>query len=308
MGDYSSPPTQYKFASSEFLEDIKKTAAAIGAPFDETTTGKVLDIFGEQFNEGGVILRTSNQPRAKLDYRFFMRRQTDIMGLALKEGLIEAGDPMSDLINSWTSLYNGIPEASADFDAVKGLAKVWLYFGAIRPVDQILAAPGVPEGIRAHLSTFQSLGLQEVQHTAVDYHKRSVNIYLSYYGKTTAERAAAITKLAGSPPPSDAQLKEMQQYLPHDGYPVSITMKLDGTISRVCFYALHSLPPDSHKVDPTITAFWSAAPCHDESDFKSLGWSFGGVPYLKTERGYSGNVESFGKYWGVFPEDLETAA
>src|SRR5690349_20054427 len=146
MGDNSSPQAQYKFDTSEFLEDIRKTAAAIGAPFSESATKKVLDIYKEQFNEGGVILRTSNQPRAKLDYRFFMRRKTDVMALAEQEGFIQPGDELSDLINSWSSLYDGKPEASADFDAVKGLAKVWLFFGAIRPVEEILAAPAVPEG------------------------------------------------------------------------------------------------------------------------------------------------------------------
>jgi 4-hydroxyphenylpyruvate 3-dimethylallyltransferase len=299
---------EFKFTPSQLLEDIRTTSAAIGAPFNESTTRKVLDTFIEQFRTGGVVLRTSNQPSARLDYRFFMRGKTDVLGLAEKEGFVERGDALSDLIASWSTLYGGLPEASGDFDASKGLAKVWLFFGAIRPVDEVLAALAVPESIRRHGPLFKSLGLTDVQHVAVDYQKRSINIYFSYFGETTQDRAAALAKLAQAAPPDETWFKQMSQWLPHDGYPFSVTMTLDGTISRVCFYALRGLPGDAHKVDPTITKFWSAAPCHDEDDFKSLGWSFGGKPYLKTERGYCGNIASFGEYWGVFPESLEATA
>jgi len=302
------PDMEFEYKPSQLLEDIRTTSAALGAPFNEATTRKVIETFPEQFKKGGVVLRTSNQPGAGLDYRFFMRGKTDVLGLAEKEGFINKGDPLTDLIKSWSALYNGLPEASGDFSAGKGLAKVWLFFGAIRPVDEVLAASGVPESIRAHGPRFKSLGLTDVQHVAVDYQKRSINFYFAYYGETTRERATELAKLSNGGPPSDDWMKQMNQWLPHDGYPFSVTMGLDGTISRVCFYALRGLPGDAHKVDPTITKFWSAAPCHDDDDFKSLGWSFGGKPYLKSERGYCGNIASFGEYWGVFPESLEAAA
>jgi 4-hydroxyphenylpyruvate 3-dimethylallyltransferase len=300
---------QFKFEPSQFLEDVRTTSAAIGAPFSESTTRKVLDTFADQFSDGGIVLRTSNQPTAKLDYRFFMRRKTDIMGLAEREGFIERGDALSDLVASWSTLYGGSPEASCDFGASSGLAKVWLFFGAIRPVDEILAAPGLPESIRRHGPVFHSLGLTNVQHVAVDYHRRSVNIYFSFFGETTRDRVAALAKLAQAAPPDETLFRQMNECLQDDGYPFAVTMTPDGTIKRVCFYALRGLPEGVQKeVDPTIGKFWSAAPCHDESDFKTLGWSFGGEPYLKSERGYCGNIASFGEYWGVFPESLEAAA
>ncbi|KAH8588734.1 prenyltransferase-like protein [Bisporella sp. PMI_857] len=301
-------PTKFEFSTSQFLEDIRTTAAAIGAPFSESTTRKVLDVFTEQFKDGGIVLRTSNQATSKLDYRSFMRKKTDIMSLALGEGFIEKDDPLNDLIASWSALYDGRPEASCDFSADGGLAKIWLFFGAIRPLDEILAAPGVPESIRRHGPTFHSLGLTDVQHIAVDYHRRSINLYFAYFGETTQERAAALTKLAQPEPPNDTWFKQMSDWLPQDGTPFAVTLTLDGAIKRVCFYALRGLPEEAEKVDPTITKFWSAAPCHDEDNFKTLGWSFGGEPYLKTERGYAGNIAAFGEYWGVFPDSLEATA
>lgn len=302
------PDLEFNYKPSQLLEDIRTTAAALDKPFNEATTRKIINAFPEQFKTGGVILRTSNQPGAGLDYRFFMRGKTDVLGIAEREGMLDREDPLTELVLSWYGLYDGTPEASGDFSAGKGLAKIWLFLGAIRPVDEVLAAPGVPEGIRAHGPKWKSLGLTDIQHVAVDYQKRSINFYFAYYGETTRQRATDLAALANGGPPSDEWYEQMNKWLPLDGYPFSVTMKLDGTISRVCFYALRGLPADAHKVDPTITKFWEAAPCHDEDDFKSLGWSFGGKPYLKSERGYCGNIASFGEYWGVFPESLETAA
>ena len=299
-------PKPSKFLPSRFLEDVRKTAAAIGAPFSESVTLKVLDTFADQFNDGVVVLRTTNQPVARLDYRVLMLRKADMLALAESAGFVERGDVLSGLITLWSSLYGGIPEASCDFDASKGLSKVWLFFGAIRPMDEILLAPGLPESISRHRPLFHSLGLTNIQHVAVDYHRRSLNLYFDYKGVTTLDRAAGLTKLAKADPPDPALLKQMNEYLSPDGHPFAVTMTLDGTIHRVCFYAIQHVEGSAQKLDPVLNTFWSAAPCYDDIDFKGLGWSFGGNPYLKAEQGYCGNVVSIGEYWGVYPEPTGT--
>ncbi|KAH8817261.1 prenyltransferase-like protein [Xylogone sp. PMI_703] len=296
-----SAAADFKFDHAQFLEDVKRTAAGIGAPFNEEVTRKVLDVYKEQFAEGGIVLRTSNRG-AQLDYRFFMRRKTPVMELALKEGFIKQDDELTELIAQWSALYNGRPEASGDFDSVTGLAKIWLYFGAIRPVDEILQ-PFVPEGIRAHLPSFKSLGLTHIQHVAVDYNRRSLNLYFNFFGETTPKRVHELVKLVQDEVPSDAITKQICDFLTHENYPFSVTLRWDGHIERVCFYCLRDLPPDADKVDPALTKFWDVAPCYDVSDFKTVGWSFGGKYYLKSERGYYGNIASYGEYWGVFPEE-----
>jgi 4-hydroxyphenylpyruvate 3-dimethylallyltransferase len=300
--------TKFQYEPSQFLEAIRVAADGIGAPFDEALNKKILDTFDEQFKIGAVVFRTSNQPGAGLDYRSFMRGKTDVMGPALREGFITKEDPLTELVESWGGLYGGAPEASVDFSASKGLAKVWLWFGAIRPVDEILAPTFVPEGIRRHGPTFKRLGLTDVQHIAVDYHKRSINLYFGHYGETPREQIVELSKLSNSGPISETWFKQMDQYLSKDGYPFSVTMGLDGEISRVCFYALSDMPFDARKVDPKVEKFWDTAPSHTEDDFKGLGWSMGKKPYLKTERGYCGHVVSFGAYWGVFPDHVAERA
>lgn len=292
-----------EFQPTRFLEDVRKTAAAIGAPFSESTTQNALNVFADQFSTGAISLRTTNKSPTKLDYRVMMTRKTDILGIAEKEGIIERGDVLSALVRSWTSLYDGAPETSCDFDAAKGLAKVWIWFGAVRPLDEVIIAPGVPDSIRRHAPLFHSLNLNNVQHIAVDYHQRSVNIYFDCVGEITLERAAALTKLAGAEAPDDALLAQMKEHLTPRGHPFAVTMTLDGEIKRVCFYAVANVT--ASEIDPSVTAFWSAAPCYDKrADFNALGWSFGGKPYVKVVRGYSGDILILGKYWSVVPAEL----
>lgn len=298
----------FQFSSSRFFDDLQRTAAGIGAPFSEPVTRRVLDTYAEQWKKGSICLRTTNQPQSRLWYRFFLKEKSNVFELAEAEGLIAKGDVLSDLISSWSSMYGGKPEASCDFEASKGLSKLWMYFGAKRPLDEILAAPGVPEAIQRHGPAFHSLGLDVIQHTAVDYHRRSVNFYFDYFGVTTMERAAAITKLANADPPSPTLLKQMNKYLTPDGHPVAVTMTLDGQIVRVCFYSIRTITQAAEEVDPAISKFWSVAPSYDERDYKGISWSFGGDAYMKTEQGYCGDVLAMGEYWGTDPPEEDAAA
>lgn len=299
-----SSPKPSGFLRSRFLEDVRKTAAAIGAPFSESVTEKALDIYADQFSDGAISLRTTNRQNPGLDYRVMMTRKTDILGLAEKGGLIERGDVLSSLVTSWCSLYGGTPELSCDFEASKGLAKLWIWLGAVRPLDEILMIPELPDSIRRHGPLFHSLGLTIIQHIAVDYKQRSVNFYFDFKGETTPDRAAALTKLAKAEPPDHTLLKQMNEHLTPAGHPFAVTMTLDGVIKRVCFYAVANVT--AQEIDPAISAFWSAAPCYNEkADFNALGWSFGGEPYVKAVRGYCGNILILGAYWSVVPEELE---
>lgn len=291
----------FKFSSSQFFDDIQKTASSIGAPFSESVTRTVLNTYAEQWNKGSICMRTTNQAESRLWYRFFLKEKSNVFELAEAEGLIKKGDVLSDLIASWSSLYGGLPEASCDFEASKGLSKLWMFFGAKRPLDEILQAPAVPDAIRRNGPLLHSLGLNVVQHTAVDYHRRSVNFYFDYFGETTMDRAITLTKLANAAPPNQAQLEQMNKYLTPDGHPFAVTMTLDGVIRRVCFYAIRTITQSAEEVDPRISAFWAVAPSYDERDYKGISWSFGGDAYMKTEQGYCGDVLAMGEYWDTDP-------
>lgn len=111
------------FSPTQFLEDTQSTAAAIGAPYSEATTLKVLETYAQSFRDGAVLWRSTDRPGDALNYRFYERKPVDTVSIAVQAGLLAPDNPMIELIQSWSSLYDGAgtPEQSCDFDAKSGL-------------------------------------------------------------------------------------------------------------------------------------------------------------------------------------------
>ncbi|WP_334314379.1 aromatic prenyltransferase [Streptomyces xanthophaeus] len=132
-------------------------ARAIGAAYCPDTTHRMADTFPAGFHDGAVLWRTTGKPAGALNYRFYERRPTATVAIATRAGLLEPADPVARLIEVWSGLYADSTEL-CDFDAAAGLVKTWVILGGMRPLTDILAAPGVPEGIRRHEAAFRQLG------------------------------------------------------------------------------------------------------------------------------------------------------
>jgi 4-hydroxyphenylpyruvate 3-dimethylallyltransferase len=198
-----------EFSPSRFLDDIRETAAAIDAPYSRETTRSVLNAYDEGFSTGAVLWRATDRPGSALNYRFYARSRTDTIASAVRGGMIDPGSRVIPLIAAWNDLFGGIPEQSCDFDASRGLVKTWLFLGGTQPLDDILAADGVPETISRHGSLFHGLGLTHCRHVAVDHHRETVNLYFRAPGPVTAEQAAAFAALARAEAPGGRLLAEM---------------------------------------------------------------------------------------------------
>jgi len=296
------------FSPSKFLDDISKTTSALGAPYSEATTRKVLETFPHSFNDGAVLWRATDRKGDSLNYRFYERRPIDTVAIAIKAGLLTADDAiMADLVTTWSLLYNGTPEQSCDFDAETGLVKTWVFLKGLRPLDDILNAPGVPDSLRFHQATFHSLGLNTVRHVAVDYPKSTVNLYFRARGPVSQYQATKFNALAGANPPSAAEFEEMVSHLNPRGFTFSVTLKLStGTIERVGYYAL-KLPvgifPD---ISDTLKTFFAVAPSYDPEEMNAIAWSFGkgNKKYVKAERSYCGRLVSLMRDWNSTFSDL----
>ena len=289
------------FDPSRFLEDIQKTCAAIGAAYSKTNTVRSLEAFDNSFNTGAVLWRTTDRPGDALNYRFYERKPTDTVTRAVEAGFIGPGNPLGELITSWSALYSGTPEQSCDFDAETGLSKAWVYMGGMRPVDDILNAAHVPEQIRRHGPTFHNLGLELVRHVAADYHSETLNVYFRAPGPMTSDQANAYVQLAEPTLNLTAeQVNEMRQFLNPKGFTFAVTMAYaTGNIERVGFYAL-KLPPGNHPViDERLKKFFSEAPSYDDEEMNAIAWSFGrgGKRYVKAERSYCGQLVPLMREW-----------
>lgn len=279
------------FSTPRFLDDLKNTSDAIGAPYSEPAISAVLKVFEECFKQGVVTWRATDRPGDALNFRIYLRRQLDTISIATEAGLLEPDNTMARLLNSWASLYNGETLQWIDFDPKKGLAKTWLNLKGRRPIDDILSAPEVPVSIRAHGSTFHSVGLEFVTFLAVDYHSHTMNLYFAAPSPIAKTQAAQYTNLVGCSPPTDQEFEDMLAFLSPGGYPFAVTMEYEtGRITRVAIYAMNLTPQRLPTVEDRISKFLSEAPSYDRHQSINVAWSYGlgGSKYMKADSSYIG--------------------
>ncbi|MFE6848913.1 aromatic prenyltransferase [Streptomyces sp. NPDC057686] len=299
-------PGSFQFSPDRFLADTRATAQAIGAGYCPDTTRHMLDTFAAGFNDGAVLWRTTSKPAGALNYRFYERRPTATVATATKAGLLDADDPMARLIQAWSGLYSDSTEL-CDFDAATGLVKTWVFLGGMRPLADVLATPGVPQGIRRHEAAFDKLGLVWVRHVAVDYQHQSVNLYFRTSEGFSPAQARQFLALTGTELPQDSVMADIQQFTAPSGYTFSVTMRAaTGKIERVGFYAL-KLPANQFPViGERLEKFFHAAPSRDDEAMNAIAWSFGapGQEYLKAERSYCGQLVELMQEWASPMTDL----
>jgi 4-hydroxyphenylpyruvate 3-dimethylallyltransferase len=282
------------------LHDLKHVCDVVGASYSEETTKKMLDIYATSFDRGAVLWRITDRPHDAVNYRFYERTAIDTIRPAIEAMILDPQNPMIPLVESWSSLYNGAPQQSCDFDAEHGLVKAWVYLGGMRPLDEILDAPNVPDTIRRHRHTFHKLNLGFVRHVAVDYISHTVNLYFRAPGPLSYAQAKQYSALAGSQGPSEAEFEELVAFLNPAGFTLSVTIQSStGTIKRLAIYALRIPAGKFPVVNQRISEFFQETPSYDQEDFNAIAWSFGegANTYLKAERSYVGELVQLTKGW-----------
>ncbi|MBD0673214.1 aromatic prenyltransferase [Streptomyces sp. CBMA156] len=287
------------FSPSRFLRDIEATAALLGVGHSPAMTRRVLDAYEENFHRGAVLWRTNDKPGGALNYRFYERIPVDTVHIAVRAGLLGPDSRTAALISGWSSLYGDSTEL-CDFDATRGLVKTWVYLGGIRPLDEVLGAPGVPDTIRRHHSRFRELGLTSVRHVAVDYQHDTANLYFRTPEGLSPKAAERLLTLSRGRVPDEATFQDMVAFTAPDGHTFSVTLRIStGRIERVGIYALRLPAGRFPRVNDRLAAFFRGAPSHDEEEMNAVAWSFGaeGGSYVKAERSYCGRLVALMREW-----------
>ncbi|KAI3394863.1 hypothetical protein diail_2150 [Diaporthe ilicicola] len=292
------------FSEARFLGDVEKMCLAVGAPYSESTTRKVLETFPASFLRGAINWRTTDRPDDALNYRFYERKNIDTIAPAIEAGLLDPTHPLLPLLKAWASLYDGRVEQSCDFCANKGLVKCWLYFGPLKPTEEIVGAPGIPSTITRHKDLLHSLGLDLMRHIAVDYYGGTVNLYFTKKHALTPEEVRSFVALA-SPEQAAAltegEIAHITKYINPDASELAVTVNVDtGAIKRVAIYVfLAEQVKALQGLDRRLTTFFGKAPCYDDESGDILAWSFGGQRYVKGERNYCGDTVSLMRDWSL---------
>lgn len=282
------------FMPDAFIADIKAAALAIGAPFSESATRRMLAVYEKPFASGAVLWKTTDRPGDALSYRFYSRQRADTVAMAAQAGLIDPADPMGRLATAWSALNDGAPVQSCDFDADSGLAKTWIFLGGTMPLTAVLAADGVPAAVRKLEPALRERRLEHVRYTAVDYRHHTVNLYFRVKGPFSADHLSGIAELASSPAADPAIVEEMSAFLPRKDFLAATTIDIrSGDVERVAFYATQ-LPHDQFPaLRDRLSRFFSSTPSYDDHDINIIAWSFGARgTYMKAERSWFGKVAS----------------
>jgi 4-hydroxyphenylpyruvate 3-dimethylallyltransferase len=295
-------PLGSSFSEGRFLHDISNASKALGVPYSEKQTRRVLNVFGKSFHRGCVLWRTTDQPNGELNYRVYERQSVNMAFLAADAGLVSKNDALLSLIQSWSNLYGEESQQLADFDAARGLVKIWVFLGSMRSLVEVLGVQELPACIKSHKNMFEALNLTHVRHVAVDLEKRSINLYFRTTQRFTREDVDEHISMAGANPISDTLFADIRQQFPISGGTFAVTMDfVTGKISRVAFYALRLSPKNMPNFNERIRNFFQVCPSYDEEEMMALAWSFGkgSKIYIKAEHSHSGGLVTLLRNWNT---------
>jgi hypothetical protein len=285
------------------LEDLVATAELTGAPYSEATLRCVLEIFEDGFMNTSVQMRTTTKPVGRRDLCF---RYLDLVSgvnpldVAERTGLLTStGHPLFGWLHRVRERFPALGYG-ADFEACRGLVKVWYFIGGAYDPRALLELPHMPPSFRPSLPLLRELHLDAMTILAVDYAQGSINLYFrpSHPSHRSGELLARACERLGFEAPSAAA----QAHAGRAGC-IAFTYGWDAPeIERICFYVAgfsRDEVPDHH---PHLRAFARQAPALVDDPRFIVGWSHGRRgSYLKIEDDYTGDVS------GVFQVAMSVA-
>ena len=314
-----------EFSAEQFLADLERTSDAIvsvfvveknsmalagsltnsqtlqRAPYSKAVTEGVIRAYDQSFHRGAVLWRATDRLGDALNYRFYERESVDLLSIAIHAEFLKQDHPLVLMLRSWSAPWSGgVPEQSCDFDAKKGLTKLWAYQAGFRPLHDLLSMDGIPYSICQHEKRFCDLGLHTVRHVAADFCSDTVNFYFRISDSLFSDHAVRLVQLADPLPPSSAELQEIQRHINPTGFTFAVTIKINtGDILRVAFYALGLSPKSLPDLGNQVNTFFEEAPSYDDKTFTALAWSFGwgGERYIKAEKSYCGELLPLVRSW-----------
>ena len=286
-----------RFDRSTFLSEFPTLCHSLGAPCSQQMVEQILAAFDKHLDDSYVWLRCTSRPGDVVNFRLaFHGTWVDTTAIAAHAGWIDIDDPLAKLVRSWSSRDDA--EQWCDFDPSRGIAKNWIYFHRLQPIQDIMGTPGLPAPVAARVADLQAAGLDQVNFAAVDYDKQSINVYFLLPGGLTSERAASYTALAGSTPLSEADVEIMRNHT-HPMFTFAVTIAFEtGHIPRVAFYATVENAETFSPLNDRLRKFFAEAPSHDQQKLNIISWSYGAgdsKTYMKGESNYAGYQEEFGR-------------
>lgn len=287
------------YSPEQFLTDLRSTATAISAPFDEVMVKRTLNVFDAELRRCVVQMKATCKPDTGVYYRFFYKWERDLTALAQENGFLPPGhSPIVNLQADVLANCRGATRAGLDLDTGFGLAKVWTFTGGPTPLDDFLRLETLPDSVRAHRDFFQRHGLRHVFFVASDHQQDSMNVYFGLEDdcRTEAWLRTLVDATGGGPNDPTVHRQMLASLAVSAGVGTTFSWNRPH-IGRWCLYALN-VPCDEPNALPPLNSrlqrFRASAPTLNRRPQYNVAWSFGRAGfYTKLEKSYARDADHF---------------
>jgi hypothetical protein len=250
--------------------DVERVYAAIeeSARLLETTCSRekvraLLDAFGDAIGESMIVFSMAGGAHAgQLDVSFSVpAAHGDPYAVALSSGLLEKSGHPVDALHADILEHCPISMFGIDGEIHGGFKKIYTFFPKddLQSLAKLAEIPSMPRSIAENADFFARHGMNTVQMTSIDYHRRTVNLY---FGDVPAEclepdRVRAMLREAGLPEPSEQALEFARK-----SFSIYPTLSWDSSsIERICLAVISTdqtaLPA---RTEPSLAHFAQNAP------------------------------------------------
>lgn len=243
---------------------IEESARLLDVACSRDEVWPILSAYGDAIGHAVVAFRVATGARHKgeLDCRFTTLPDVDPYALALSKGFTAKTDhPVGALLSDIDGRCP-VDSYGIDFGVVGGFKKIWVFFPPddLQALSKLADIPSMPRGLAENVGFFSRHGLDDRANlVGIDYHHRTVNVYV---GEPPAEclEPAAITSMlrdVGMPDPSE-QMRRLSQR----AFGVYATLSWDSSkIERITFAVMTPDPTTLPvRLDPRIERFVKGAP------------------------------------------------
>jgi hypothetical protein len=290
------------YAPEKFLADLRRTAQALQAPFEESTVRRTLEVFDSELRRCVVQLKATSKANTGIYYRFFYKWDRDLTSLARENGLIPTGnEPICDLQADVLENCTGATRAGLDLETGFGLAKEWTFTGGPTQIDTMLSLKTLPDAVRDHLPFFHRHGLRHVFFVCSDFQQGSMNVYFGLEEDCRNENwLQRLVDETGGGPEDPADYRRMVASLAVSAG-IGTTFYWDRKeMGRWSLYALNvprgDLVGDSELpvLPDRLRRFLKDAPTLNADPQFNVAWSFGKAGfYTKLEKSYAKDAGYF---------------
>ncbi|MBC3992036.1 hypothetical protein H8N00_24755 [Streptomyces sp. AC563] len=287
------------YEPGQFYTDLQNLADKRSVPFDGAMVRKSLDVFAKEIDRSVVQTKTTTKPGDGLYYRFFYKWENDLADIARRNDLLRHGtEPIDRLQREVLDTFSNATQAGLDFEAGRGLAKVWTFTG-VRPIEDLFALSAIPESVPAHAEFFARHGLRRAFFVASDFHGETMNLYPVI--EPECRNAEWLRKLVDETSGSLADTPDygkMMGSLARTGCLGMTFSWRSPELHRWALYSLNAPTGDGSELLPalpgTLAEFDDQAPTLNADPQRNVAWSFGKAGfYTKLEKSYAKDANYF---------------